>query len=66
MNTARYNFENQIAYYEGRRAYFQGIPREKNFYETPNNEDQAAAWWRGWDQAQEEDTGLSYNISPPK
>ncbi len=65
MNTARYNFENQIAYYTGRRAYFQGIPRDKNNYEPVNDEDQAAAWRHGWDQAQDEDTGLPYSISPP-
>ena len=63
MNTARSNFENKVAYHEGRRAYFQGIPREKNNYETLNDEDQAEAWWRGWDQAQEEDLGLSDNSS---
>ena len=64
MNADRSDFKNKLAYYEGRRAYYQGIPREKNVYQTLSDKDNATAWWRGWDQAQEEDLGLSNSISP--
>jgi hypothetical protein len=64
MNSAQHTFDNRLAYHEGRRAYFQGIPRDKNVYEIVD-EDRAAAWWRGWDDAEEEDRADGYKTTPP-
>ena len=64
MNIDFHNSDIRLAYNEGLRAYYSGKPREDNIYDVPGYEDRAAAWWLGWDHAQEDDLDMN-NLTGP-
>ena len=59
----RYDLMN--AYSEGKRAYYDGKRRGYNPFADMYHEQLAAAWWSGWDDAQNETQGRGNNTLPP-
>lgn len=61
-----YEHKMDIAYYEGRQAYYRGNSRQDNPYETLGDGDRSTAWFLGWDHAKSDDTALKKQPKPSK